>query len=437
MKVDKTTLSDLSVTGPDPLSSVAGQLDMSLTSAGSEQLKKDLSTPLSSVEKILNIQHSIQAIDAVLDNWTRRISNGTIMVIERFFESQLDPVPEKINHLNAYLYKLLHAPDFSLARYSLTHCLDFIQGLKEIGALFNAEKTPKPLRDVLERIFKILENTPFPAALANRTSSNDKERLQLVRFIIYEFRPKLKELLELYARLDAWYGMAAAKRKFSLCFPEFIESEEPVIEARGLYHILLEKPIPYDITMNRNRHFMFLTGANMAGKSTFIKSLGAAAFLAHTGMAVPANSLRLTYFDGMISNINVTDDIAKGESYFYSEVLRIRSTIEKISDGRKWLVLIDEIFKGTNIQDAMKCSLTVIEGLAKAHHSLFILSTHLHELSDSLSPSAGISFNYFETEVKDDKLVFSYRLRDGVSRDRLGYLILEKEGVVKLLQQLS
>jgi DNA mismatch repair protein MutS len=76
----------------------------------------------------------------------------------------------------------------------------------------------------------------------------------------------------------------------------------------------------------------------------------------------------------------VADNIAKGESYFFNEVQRIKNTIYKINDGKKWLVLIDELFKGTNVQDAMKCSLTVIKGLIKIRNSLFILSTHLYEI---------------------------------------------------------
>src|SRR6266550_9180793 len=122
----------------------------------------------------------------------------------------------------------------------------------------------------------------------------------------------------------------------------------------------------------------------MAFKSTFIKSVGAAVFLAHIGMGVPATAMQLTLFDGLLSNINVVDNIVKGESYFYNEVQRIKNTIIKINDGRKWLILIDELFKGTNVQDAMKCSSVVIQGLIKIKSSLFILSTHLYEIADEL-----------------------------------------------------
>ena len=174
----------------------------------------------------------------------------------------------------------------------------------------------------------------------------------------------------------------------------------------------------------------------MAGKSTFIKSVGTAVFLAHLGMGVPATEMQLGFFDGLLSNINVTDNLSRGESYFYNEVQRIKATVTKISNGKKWLILIDELFKGTNVEDAMKCSSAVIEGFLKIKNSIFILSTHLYEIAETLRQRDNICFNYFETLVKDEQLHFSYGLKEGVSNDRLGYLILKNEGVVEMLQKL-
>jgi DNA mismatch repair ATPase MutS len=199
---------------------------------------------------------------------------------------------------------------------------------------------------------------------------------------------------------------------------------------------MLQNPTPYDLVLQQSQNFLFLTGANMAGKSTLIKAVGAAVFLAHIGMGVPAREMKLSLFDGMLTNINVSDNIAKGESYFFNEVQRIKNTIYKINDGRKWLVLIDELFKGTNVQDAMKCSLTVIKGLIKIKNSLFILSTHLYEIGEELKEFSNIGFKYFETNVNEDQLEFSYQLKDGISNDRIGYVILRREKVVDMLEKL-
>jgi DNA mismatch repair ATPase MutS len=231
--------------------------------------------------------------------------------------------------------------------------------------------------------------------------------------------------------------MAKANKLLSLQPPEILETQEPVISAKGLWHVMLKDPVSYDMEMHPEQNFVFLTGANMAGKSTLIKSVGIAVYLSHLGMGVPAQQMELTLFEGILSNINVEDNITKGESYFFNEVKRIKETLTRINDGKRWLVLIDELFKGTNIQDAMKCSLAVIEGLVKFRNGLFILSTHLYEIGEELKKHPSISFKYFETILEGEQLHFSYQLKDGISQDRMGYLILKKEGVIALLDTIG
>jgi DNA mismatch repair ATPase MutS len=127
----------------------------------------------------------------------------------------------------------------------------------------------------------------------------------------------------------------------------------------------------------------------------------------------------------------------KSESYFFNEIQRIKNTLSKIKDGRKWLVLIDELFKGTNIQDAMLCSKTVIDGLVCVPKSIFILSTHLYEIGEDLKKHPNIIFRYFETISSGNTFSFSYQLKDGISDDRFGYLILEKESVTELISEIK
>jgi len=438
MEIDKTTLNDLAVFNTEEEFSIFRYLDFTLTSNGKEQLKRNLLIPLQRIESITGIQQTLGLILLKQKQWPGQISNGSIMVVERFYDAQVDMIPANVSAANAYSYKLLHAPDFSLIKYSVTHCFDFIKGMLQMVDLFLREDCPPPLHKLLEEVKKITAQEAFNTVRSYKTAKelSLQQTLQLAHFILYKFKANMHSLLHIHAQLDAWYGMAMAIQKHNLVFPGFIASEQPFIEVSGLYHPLLSHAVSYDVNMNRQTNFLFLTGANMAGKSTFIKAVGISVYLAHLGLGVPAKKMELSLFDGMLSNINVIDNITKGESYFFNEVQRIKATIQKVNDGRKWLILIDELFKGTNVQDAMKCSTAVIEGLLKIKNSLFILSTHLYEIAEPLKVHPNINFNYFETTVENDQLMFNYQLKKGISNDRFGYLILKKEGVVKMLEDL-
>ncbi|RYY50125.1 MAG: DNA mismatch repair protein MutS [Chitinophagaceae bacterium] len=438
METDKTTLNDLAIFNAEEDFSVFSYLDCAHTSNGREQLRKNFSTPLSGIDAIVSIQETIKAIHSKKDKWPTTISNGTIMVIERFYGTAIDALPQKVSAMDAVTYKIFHGPDYSLVKYSVGHCFDFIKGMKAMHAVFDIDSMPAPLQKVLLQTRKLTSNANLDVIdqYSKCADMTIAAQLQLAQFARFSYKNQMLELLNCHAQLDAWWGMATAMRKYNLVFPGFAESQEPFLEVSGLYHLLLSEPTPYDISLDRRGNFLFLTGANMAGKSTFIKSVGIAVFLAHTGMAVPAKKMELSVFDGLLSNINVVDNIARGESYFFNEVQRIKATVSKVNDGKKWLILIDELFKGTNVQDAMKCSLAVIEGLLKIKNSLFILSTHLYEIGEELKQYPNIHFNYFETSVQDGQLSFSYHLKNGISNDRLGYLILKREGVVKMLEDL-
>ncbi len=438
MEADITTYNDLHIFQKDEEYSVFNKLDFTKTAEGRHWLHTFFQYPFSDKKLILETQQIIRLIMERMNQWPESISNGTLMVISKFYESGIDNLPSSPDYINALSYKIFHAPDYSLVKYSLTHFADFLRGIRQLTELFNDENTPLPMSRQLIRA-KDLINRPVIQELALREPKKAfsiSEVIRLGRYVRNQYRQHTHELIDIYGRLDAWYSMAAAVKHFHLCLPEIIDSPRPSITARGLYHILLPEPVPYDVEMNIESNFIFLTGANMAGKSTFIKAVGSSVFLAHLGMGVPATSMQLTVFDGLLSNINVVDNIIKGESYFFNEVQRIKNTIAKINDSRKWLVLIDELFKGTNMQDAMKCSTTVIKGLIKINNSLFILSTHLYEISEELKNYPNISFRYFETDVKEDQLDFSYQLKEGVSNDRIGYLILKREKVVDMLEKL-
>ena len=438
MQIDKITFNDISIFHQEEEFSIFHKLNFTRTTGGKEWLRRFFSEPHHDLKRIIGTQNIIKTFSEHLEDWPNEITNGTVLMIDKFLDYNLDPVPQNPNPVNAFTYKVLHAQDYSMIKYSVKHLSDFFRGLKKLLVLLSATQLPPYLGFYIDRIRNILREQPLQ--LLSGVKPDEKLSSQQNLYFAYHLRGRYKtdtlELIEIFSRLEAWYSMAMAVKNFDLKFPQFLDQDEPCFEAQGLYHVLLQAPIAYDLSLQPNENFLFLTGANMAGKSTLIKAVGSSVFLAHIGMGVPAKSMRLSLFDGLLTNINVVDNIAKGESYFFNEVQRIKSTIYKINDGKKWLVLIDELFKGTNVQDAMKCSLTVIKGLIKIKNSLFILSTHLYEIGEELKKYPNISFKYFETNVLDDQLDFSYQLREGISNDRIGYVILRREKVVEMLEKL-
>jgi DNA mismatch repair protein MutS len=438
MQADKTTLNDLSIFHSDEEQSVFRRLDFTTTVGGRDWLRHMLANPYSDLDKIQETQQILKLIIAKEDKWPTIITNGTVMVVEKLYDSAIADIAPNQNPVNAFIYRATNTHDYSLIKYSVTHFIDFVKGLRLIVDAFGNDNIPSLLQVMLDRI-KIITDRPIIVAM-REVSKHQKlsiaEYLTYGRYLRWEFKAAALELVELYSKLDAYYSMAIASKKLKFCFPEIRKTNSPYIKAGSLYHLLLKIPVSYDLELNQQSNFLFLTGANMAGKSTFIKAVGISVYLAHVGMGVPAESFEVSLFDGLLSNIQVEDNISRGESYFFNEVQRIKKTIEKINDGRNWLILIDELFKGTNIQDAMKCSVVVVEGLRKMKNALFILSTHLYEIGEGLRQYPNIRFNYFETYIDNGQLIFNYQLKEGISNDRFGYLILKREGVVNMLENL-
>ena len=439
MRVDKTTLYDLSVFHKEDEYSLFSKIDLTRTAEGRSVLYQLFTEPFDNLPDIIETQQILSLYQKKIQQWPLRITNGTLLIIEKFLDENPDSIPKHPNFFSALVYKLLHPSDYAMIHFSMKQLFEFIKGYEEIIKFFNNQQLPVKLADLLQQAERIVNDKRLIGFKSHErfTEINRASILAYGAVFHEDMVASIRKLITIYGKLDAWYAMALANDSLQLSFPLFNEQIEPAINATGLRHIMLAAPVAYDLQMDKNANFIFLTGANMAGKSTLIKSVGLSVYLAHLGMGVPAASMQLTLFDGILTNINVEDNLVKGESYFFNEVKRIKETIIKITNGKRWLVLIDEIFKGTNIQDAMKCSTAVIKGLIKMQNGLFILSTHLYEIGEELKPLPSISFKYFETKLINNELFFSYQLKDGISQDRMGYLILQKEGVTSLLDEIS
>ncbi|MSP07975.1 MAG: DNA mismatch repair protein MutS [Chitinophagaceae bacterium] len=438
MLVDKITLKDIGLFDTDESEGLISHLNFCKSNGGKEQLDQYLAHPLNSIEAIEKRQKAIvvfiNEIDFVHE---MKITNGTTLVIEKFFGTAFKPIPTQISYPGAYWYQYINGADYALLKYSLEHLILFYENLNNWLLVFENKNENPIVATLVQNIKKLVQHPSLANLNAQSTLANPQKLLTLAYFFRNHYKNNTLQLLQYFFELDAYYSMAMATKKFNFVFPTWIKSETPLLEVVSAIHPLVPNPVDNTISLSSQTNLFFLTGANMAGKSTFIKTLGIVIYLAHVGIGAPAKKVTLSLFDGLITNLTIADNIVKGESYFFNEVQRIKNTIEKIIDGKKYFVLIDELFKGTNIQDAMKCSTAVIEGLQYLRNSIFVISTHLYEISDGLKKYDNIQFSYFETEVRQKELVFHYQLKQGVSQDRLGYLILEREGVVDLLNNMT
>jgi DNA mismatch repair ATPase MutS len=288
MKADNTTLIDLSIFHPDAEQSVFHRLNYTQTNEGREYLRMLLSNPLHSVAAIADTQVTLHHLTSVLNKWPKQISNGTIMVLEKFYETPIDKLPGHPGYFDSFIYQFLSATDYSLTKYTVEHAIDFIKGMNIIVELLE-ESSSKLLLSWRDRIRYLLRKEEIGKMLVlDKKQCSAKEILELGNFLRQQYKNDLFELIDIYHKMDAYLSLAIAGNQLGFHFPEVTDSETPFLEAEGLFHLLLPVPIPYDIRLNQSENFIFLTGANMAGKSTFIKAVGIAAYLAHIGMGVPA-----------------------------------------------------------------------------------------------------------------------------------------------------
>lgn len=205
------------------------------------------------------------------------------------------------------------------------------------------------------------------------------------------------------------------------CWPEIIADEGVAYEAKGLYHpILGDTAVRNDFRID-DRHFYIITGANMAGKSTFLRSVGVNYILAMTGMPVFATSLCTSKFK-LFSSMRTTDDLAHGISYFNAELLRLKQLLAYCRKNDHTLIILDEILKGTNSLDKLNGSRLFLEHISRLPVS-GIVATHDLELSKM---EGDRYHNYcFEIELGAN-VTYSYRITPGVARNQNATFLLDR-----------
>ncbi len=437
MQNDKTTLRDLSIFGNQG-EDIASLIDRCTTAAGREYLRDYIRNPPDSYEGLLAMQEVIRWWSGNEAAWTTVISNGTVVMLEKFYEAAdtHGQAPGDLSMVFGNIFqRFFNRNEYSFVQFSLTHLSDFLKGMQELAALLERQDLPALLRSELALVVGELGHPLVPELVSITRKTPYKQLSRLAYRARRELKNSVQRLLGHYARLDCWQGLGRATAALGWIFPELHPALPVRFRAAGLHHPLLHTPVSYEIAFDASQHFLLLTGANMSGKTTFMRSLGVAALLSHLGMGVPAAAMEISFLQGIITNMHVEDNLLRGESYFFAEVQRMKSTARRIAGEQPNLVLMDELFKGTNVHDAYECTRAVVEGLLYHPRHLMVLSTHIHEVAHHFENRGDILFAYFVTSMSEDGAFrFTYELRPGISNDRIGYRILRQEGVIDLLK---
>ena len=212
-------------------------------------------------------------------------------------------------------------------------------------------------------------------------------------------------------------------------FPELLEDASPRLEAKNLTHLLIpeEKAVPNDIDATAGTRI--ITGSNMSGKTTYLRTVASACVLAYAGAPVPGERLCLSPLH-IFTSIRVTDDAAHGLSTFYAEILRIKSMMAFKEKRLPMLIVIDEIFKGTNSADRLIGAREAISRLTGADF-ITLVSTHDFELCEIESDAAPVTNWHFEESYEDDKLLFDYKIKEGRCTTRNAQYLLKMAGIME------
>lgn len=435
-EIDKQTINDLELfEKTKEQKSIISLFYFTKSSGGKECLKNMFHNPFTDINSIENRVSGIRFFQA--NDFDIYIDKECLGFIEHYLKQRDAPV--KFSVFNSIINKLFYQnqpnEQFIIQR-GIRFLIFFLNKIYFFMKDLEGDDYPEFILNCRKSIIGKVENTSLLNAL------NYKNRIRLFHHeyckLDYFFRNTeintIKELLDIIYEIDALKSVAIAAGKHGFKFPVFTEKSNH-FAVRGIIHPLLENPVSNDFSFTDHKSICFLTGPNMAGKSTFLKSLGISVYLAHLGFPVPAKHMETSIFNGLLTTINLSDNINKGYSHFYNEVLRVKYVAERINEAGNIFTVFDELFRGTNVKDAYDASLAVISAFSRLNKGVFAISTHIVEIAEKLNSNKSIFFNYFEANMVDEKPQYTYILNNGVTNERIGMYILKKENVLETIEK--
>lgn len=237
--------------------------------------------------------------------------------------------------------------------------------------------------------------------------------------------------MNVIALIDAACSLANfAYNNEGFCYPKLVEEKDFSLQAIKLGHPLIhpKKRINNDFVFGQNK-ILIVTGANMAGKSTFLRTIGVNMVLSMCGAPVCAQNMLFKPVE-LFSNMRTSDSLFDDESYFFAELKRIKAILDEVDKGRELLIILDEILKGTNSVDKLDGSQKLIKRLIKSNVPS-VIATHDLKLTEIEADYPNDVCNMcFEIEIDNDEMKFDYSLRKGVTKMMNASFLMKKMGIV-------
>jgi len=268
-------------------------------------------------------------------------------------------------------------------------------------------------------------------ALSAQERARARER-ELYEALVTTLQPQMNALLstaDAVASIDALAALARHARRARWIAPEF--GDAPGMEIRGARHPVVEDQIEQyvanDCTLGPGRRLLVITGPNMGGKSTYMRSIALIALLAYAGSFVPADSARLGPLDRILTRIGAADDLARGASTFMVEMTEAAAILNRATESS--LVLMDEIGRGTSTFDGMALAAAIARALAESNRCFTLFATHYFELTQLAQWLPEVANVHVAAAQARGKVVFLHELRDGPASQSYGLAVAQLAGV--------
>ena len=424
---DKQTIDDLNVFSKSGSDSIYHIFNKTYTQGGASLLEDMFRNPLSD-EKAIN--ERVAMLRYFQESKTAFPLQGNRFEEAERYLSNTDPRSRLSN-------QGFSMADFKAAGQSVTALIEILQGLKAFMLDIQRKVAANPYAKQVELVLSLLKAKELELIFADHgkgkiSSGKIVEYDNILRF---QQRGLMEKILQHIYQLDVYISIARVATEREYVFATALQRNANRLRLQGVYHPLLHKPVANSLEMTPDSNIVFLTGANMGGKSTFMKSLSIAMYLAHLGFPIAARQMEFSVCDGMYTTINLPDNLAMGASHFYAEVLRVKKVATELGAGKNLFVVFDELFRGTNVKDAYEGTIAIMEAFARKPHSLFVISTHIMEAGEVLKERCeNMIFRYLPTRMENGKPVYTYTLTEGITDDRHGMIIINNEGVIELIK---